>query len=1518
MLVSKWRLMVLLLLGLSLALYSCGGSGSGTGIAGDGSGTIGATSTTVSGKVALSSVSSSSGSGKPGPSLAKSNAAYKAARQMRKSGIDEQIINSSIRQMLGSGFSKAAGIERMALQAGFDDEFILSGAVVQLFDAEHPEFIYPIAEALSDENGSFILNKLRYADSNNPLALVNSSQYVNGDPIPVGRYSLIASKFDANIGKLFVAVQSIVKNYAGAIEGNNLVAQDSDAVADVLTMFARSKHPIRGDFGFYEDKNNNTLLTVVPKDADLQITFSQAMARLSVLEASGVWLFNGATKDIIDYDPSTPEVDPVKGQWKVAANLLSASFDPETDLTVDQRYKVTINGGKQTATKDTAKNVFGRSIPEDVVGFFKAGAADPANPLGTKLRPSQSPSFDDTKLENGQYRTRVTAPIRIETDKPLDINYFDITVTPSIGEIPTVLYLGSYINPNDELHRYVYDIIPSEPIKLNTTYAFTVDGASDLARNPIIPFTFSFVTEAQTSGVVNTAPPLVQEAQAQAKDVFGKWLRGFSDKNVTMLTNYMTGDFVWAADGDSEGGSEDDLNRDGRLSSYEFTKMLEKWFQMLRACDSKVSGDVTSDIIVNSTDFLGGHIPLIDEVTDYNRARMTFELIVSSDNYSNPQCQEAGAPEALYLELKRINGAWYVSKGADFAPAGGQALVIKPVKDIELITPREREELTLPYSGEVRPAFKWTGIGNVTTYAVVVIDARSDWNESGWVALINGAGTQNIDMKVNFNPKTGDAGNVHVLDVRDAGWFREQMKAVKPGGEYIWSVIAFETLTKDRIKYGIFSPARNLATDLIGTSRAREFTVEGHWLDLGVKVKNILGKEYPFDQFLGGYDLTNKVDGLNLDVARLEIFTPSGSDSGTLWQYGFGQRDYPLTFTGGNASIDVPLYYGRNDFYICDGPTSGGYDGMEIVCEGVLEKEFTVITSAGEKPVFEVISVIDNTTLTDLEAPDVWGNIYNGTVQYVNVTARLNGTHDNSNGLYTYLNTYSDAGSEWKNFYNASGWTPNTDREISFSNIPVYAGWNTIEITVDFCDASYNNCYWYNARANIEVGPGGGVPIDPATKQIVITGFSGAQLVTDSYVYQEEWMRIVAGLYDMGSSSTVSGISLDMSGVNPVDCYVELVDGVSRNVCGRLIASHFVDTGETQDWVNLPIFENNRGFLFDDGTWAIAFRNSSSEYESVASGLISDVGGFDVFKGMSVLVLMPLSAYSQDDITYAFIFSETTNVYVPPFSVNVAVLKPSTGTLKQDYSYSGYVSYSSADVDSIRVTGVASDIANGVDTIVNGISYDHYTSGSSLGGWIDVNPDGSFQGDIDLINQYNDIYLRTCSPPYDDLTICNGPHSYYDVHVNTEAGGKPPKYVSIDSPAHNSDMPFDITGATVYGHLDIANFVGAPWNWSVNVYDYDGTGYQFFTNGTTFTYDKTTSYFYFQPDFLANHMYRIYVRVMDSGTSLSHAHYVYINNNRNYGEYSYKPEGSQEYTRQMVLDAVYGGRDRQPSSGLFR
>jgi hypothetical protein len=260
-------------------------------------------------------------------------------------------------------------------------------------------------------------------------------------------------------------------------------------------------------------------------------------------------------------------------------------------------------------------------------------------------------------------------------------------------------------------------------------------------------------------------------------------------------------------------------------------------------------------------------------------------------------------------------------------------------------------------------------------------------------------------------------------------------------------------------------------------------------------------------------------------------------------------------------------------------------------------------------------------------------------------------------------------------------------------------------------------------------------------------------------------------------------------------------------------------------------------------------------------------------------------------------------VFVPALDVDVEVVLPTTGTLRLNWGSASYADYSSTDVDTIRVSGLASGIANGT-FIANGIAFDHYTSQQSLGGWVDVNADGSFTIDIDLLNQWNDIYLRTCSPPHTDPTVCNAPHDNFSLHVYTEAGSTPPKFVSIDSPAHNSKIPFTITGATIYGHLDIGNFAGAATNWYFSVYNYDSPSWQY----PSVTYDSVTGYFYGAANFTADQMYRIYVEALDSGTGIYHGHYVYINNYRNYGEYFYKPEGSSEYTRQMVLDAAKSRR----------
>jgi hypothetical protein len=286
---------------LALLMTGCGGGGGGGGSAPAPT----ATTTTISGKVTLSSTVT----GKP---TMMASMLTKARLQHAAKG------KPSTNQ--DSNLLKALSATTLGVPTG------LSSATIELYDADKADWLSPVAIALSDSTGTYTLSTLTNASSN--LNADGSVAYVDGDPVPTGNYTIIASKYDSGYGKLFVAVQAIVKKFAGTVAGNDLVAQDSTATPSVVSMLGLAKNT-DGTFG--------SSTSFIPVNANIQVTFSMAMARQSVIDGMKIVASDGTV---------------VSGKWKVSPDLTAVTFYPTADLTPSTVY--TIRGRRQVS-KDRKK-----------------------------------------------------------------------------------------------------------------------------------------------------------------------------------------------------------------------------------------------------------------------------------------------------------------------------------------------------------------------------------------------------------------------------------------------------------------------------------------------------------------------------------------------------------------------------------------------------------------------------------------------------------------------------------------------------------------------------------------------------------------------------------------------------------------------------------------------------------------------------------------------------------------------------------------------------------------------------------------------------------------------------------------------------------------------------------------------------------------------------------------------------------------------------------------------------------
>lgn len=952
---------------LALLLAGCGGGG------GSAPPAAGIATTTVSGKVTLSSTVI----GKP--------ALY------RKGGS----ANEMTRVLSAAGVRYVTG---------------LSGATVELYDADHPEWLYPVATTTAStatgSEGSFKLSVLANAAKN------TGATYTDGTAIPAGNYTLAAYNYDFNTSKVFVAVQAVVKKLAGDVTGDDLTAFDSATAAapSVSSMFGLSKNT---------DGTYGGTTTTLSANVSIQVTFSMAMARLSMLDAISIKNAAGTA---------------VAGSWKISADLLSAMFVPTSALAPSTTYTVTVGGG--TAAK-TAKNVFGKAIAATVKGTFSTLAANDANYTDVTKPNAQQES------PVGQTGVAITTPIRIRANEPMDVTTISASSTPvSIGDKPSVIYIGKVGKTLG--FEYIYEIVPATALAVSTTYAITVSGGKDLAGNVMTSFTMDFTTGAN-SAVTGTAGTATADAQTGVIAVLGKWAQAMTDQNISILTSYMAGDFYWINDPNNSGS--DDLNRDGRQDLQEFTLMLDSWFAQLKSCGSTV----TSSVDTANTSVLGGILITAATTTTPATAQIAFTLTVTSANTTNLKCAE-GPNNTLYAELQNINGSWIMTRGSDMP------LVAVTVGMTKLVTtaPADGAQLVEPTATmPAMPDFKWTAdtwINSAGTavpfasYAVVLIDNKGQWGETGWVGIVDGTTTT-----AKFTPASGLTGGLLVLPSGKDFGFRNSLAGIVAGGDYTWAVLGFKTQTQNDFKLGLADPL----LDLGGSSPASKFTVAGVYKELKITVQDSLSNVYAvYNDWMGGYDVGNA------GSVTLSITTPDANATiATVNVNGYTSQQLSVAFSGGVVTVTASLSNGINWVEVCDNYVAG--TGGPGYCAG-LSKQFNISTKDGALPKIKIISVSGKTcapvATATLTGPDSWNNYSSADVCTVDISGTVDATITGT--LKIQVGNNDDIG-QYRGPAAITGAGTSTATFLA-TGIPVFKGENWVQVQ----DQNWVNSYQINVTTS--------------------------------------------------------------------------------------------------------------------------------------------------------------------------------------------------------------------------------------------------------------------------------------------------------------------------------------------------------------------------------------------------------------------------------------------------------------------
>ena len=123
---------------------------------------------------------------------------------------------------------------------------VIDNATVLLYNAEHPEWLYPVSSSTTDSSGNYLLKVLKNSSLN--LDSAGNPVYTDGDYIPEGNYTLLAFKpggFDPILGITtdpIVAVQTVVNSFTGTVSAADLSAQSSTVKPKVDTIIGRKKN----------------------------------------------------------------------------------------------------------------------------------------------------------------------------------------------------------------------------------------------------------------------------------------------------------------------------------------------------------------------------------------------------------------------------------------------------------------------------------------------------------------------------------------------------------------------------------------------------------------------------------------------------------------------------------------------------------------------------------------------------------------------------------------------------------------------------------------------------------------------------------------------------------------------------------------------------------------------------------------------------------------------------------------------------------------------------------------------------------------------------------------------------------------------------------------------------------------------------------------------------------------------------------------------------------------------------
>lgn len=962
---------------LMLFLGACGGGSSGGGGTSGVGGTSGPT-TKISGKVSLSSAATGGVLSKP--TFYKTDGLLMAPKGKPGS----TIYNKSVEAI--------SPLWKVLYETGIKSKGDIADGMVYLYDASHPEWLCPVASAQTDSTGSYTLSVLESAEC-------NGDSYTDGNLIPSGNYTLLAYKpagydpINAIMTDDLIAIQSVIKSYAGDVSGVDLIAQESDATPAVRSMFGLSKN--RDGTQTWGGASAASVDTNVA----IQVTFNMAISRSSIENA-------------ITIDP------PVSGgHWSISADWLSATYYyGDEELQANMTYTVTVYG--EDTSNNPINNVYGNPLPDTAIGTFITSSDATQADYNPTVR-INGPITNPINVE-------VTAPIRIESNKPLDINGLLLASEPSMGTQPGVIYVGKNDEPAHP-YPYVYEFILGKPLKLDTSYDLNVSGGKDLAGRLMNPEFHSFKTRdaASSAGIDASAGEPIQTIQAEVLGTFGRWIRAMDDSDMAQLQSVMAGDFYMEYDV-SQDYDENDINRDGRLSSREFAGMIDRAFVFWDGCETDITGNIvaTEDVNVGiyqadaSGDVVFKSISSLDSVNEEDLVANFAFNIGGSAAKTDQECIDSAPEDTLYVTARKINDQWVIfraSMGIDTRAKEGtfHELFTSRLLENDTVIPNGGELTTTPNQHTIAK-FQWT-LSGPSSYVLIVMDERNPNNGFAMaIPVKEGQMTYEVTTR-EFLEDAEDVGKLFGLKAADQFMFDK-------GGKYKWEVLGFGTIPASAFTNAVKT---EVMRDIVAVSNVKRFSIDGFYKALDVVVRadtNPLDTDdakaqLTYSEYLWGYN------AFKANSTVLEITAPSeNSTAGGIntsghtdnsYSMGFGCVDFMLSQACGmgvDSNGELPVI-----------PLLSGWNFVSVYDNTGLYKNFRIWSDDGIKPLIGNISV-SVVNGTDSSLLSIAGNSINGddwnyfsadpgdTVNSIKVSGFINTTAVDASTIMdkVYLNLWND------------------------------------------------------------------------------------------------------------------------------------------------------------------------------------------------------------------------------------------------------------------------------------------------------------------------------------------------------------------------------------------------------------------------------------------------------------------------------------------------------------------------------